>query len=162
MNKFYVRPAKSPRKSPFTFKSNGFYNVLKSKVNKKLSYVNQSSIPIKSMLVVDTYFIVTLALCVGVGYTQNYVLALLAGAILALGTVVSHNFTHLKDNWRMYYMQLSLMSVRCVLHIYIDAVNSDYSRSIRIVNVIICSTENGEYRMCSAIMFTLIPYKTWR
>lgn len=117
LQKFYVRPAKSSRKSPFTFKPDGFYNVLKSKANKKLSYVNRNSYSIKSMLVVDTYFIVALALCAGMGHTQNYILALLAGIILSFGTIASHNFTHLKDNWRMYYVQLSLLSVRYVVYI---------------------------------------------
>lgn len=112
MQKFYVRPAKTPRKSPFTFQPDGFYNVLKSRVNKKLSYVDHASFSIKSMLVVDTYFLITLALCVGVAQMQNYFLALLAGVVLALGTVSSHNFTHLKDNWRMYYVQLSMVSTR--------------------------------------------------
>lgn len=112
MRKFYVRHAELPRKSPFTFKEDGFYNVLKSRVTKKLSYVNQSNSPIKSMLVVDIYFLTALGLCVGVAQTQNYFLAVLAGTILALGTVASHNFTHLKDNWRMYYVNFCLMSLR--------------------------------------------------
>ncbi|KAE9523809.1 hypothetical protein AGLY_015697 [Aphis glycines] len=112
MHKFYVRNAKSPRKSPFTFKPDGFYNVLKSRVAKKLSFVDSNSYHIKSMLVVDTYFLFALALCVGVARTENIFLALLAGIILALGTVAAHNFTHLKDNWRMYYVQLVLLSVR--------------------------------------------------
>jgi len=112
LSKFYVRQADTPRKSPFTFNPDGFYNVLKSRVVEKLSYVNQDSASIKSTLVVDTYFLVVLALCVGVAQTQNYFLALLAGSVMALGTVASHNFTHLKDNWRMYYMNLCLLSIR--------------------------------------------------
>jgi len=112
MHKFYVRQAESPRKSPFTFKPDGFYNVLKSRVAKKLSYVDSKNYHIKSMLVVDSYYLLALALCVGVAQTENFFLGLLAGTILALGTVASHNFTHLKDNWRMYYVQLVLLSVR--------------------------------------------------
>lgn len=112
MQKFYVGKAKSPRKSPFTFEPDGFYNVLKARANKKLSYVNRNGSSLKSMMVVDTYILVTLALCVGVAQTQNYSLAMLAGITLGLGMVASHNFTHLKDNWRMYYVHLSLLSVR--------------------------------------------------
>ncbi|KAE9535776.1 hypothetical protein AGLY_007677 [Aphis glycines] len=112
MRKFYVCQAKSTRKSPFTFKPDGFYNVLKSRVNKKLSDIDHHDISIKSILVIDTWFFVTLILSAAVAQTQSTFLALLAGVSLALGTVASHNFTHLKDNWRMYYMQLSLFSVR--------------------------------------------------
>ncbi|XP_025420730.1 cytochrome b5-related protein-like [Sipha flava] len=112
MHKFYVREAKSPRKSPFTFKPDGFYNVLKSRVAKKLSFVDNSNASVKSMLVVDTYILIALALCVGMAQTQNFVLAFLAGIVLGFGIVASHNFTHLKDNWRMYYVQLCFMSVR--------------------------------------------------
>lgn len=112
MRKFYVCQAKSTRKSPFTFKPDGFYNVLKSRVNKKLSDINHRDISIKSILAIDTWFFATLILCAAVAQTQSTILALLAGISLALGTVASHNFTHLKDNWRMYYMQLSLFSVR--------------------------------------------------
>lgn len=111
--KFYVREAKSPRKSPFTFEPDGFYNVLKSRVAKKLSYVDKkNNYLIKSMLVVDTCFLIVLMLCAGIAYSQSYVLAFLTGVILGLGNIACHNFTHLKDNWRMYYMQLSLFSVR--------------------------------------------------
>lgn len=112
MRKYYVRQADTPRKSPFSFKPDGFYSVLKSRVVKQLSSINRSNISIKSMLVVDTYFLFVLALCVGVAQTQNYFLPVLAGIVLALGTVASHNFTHLKDNWRMYYMHLSMLSLR--------------------------------------------------
>ncbi|VVC46188.1 Cytochrome b5-like heme/steroid binding domain,Fatty acid desaturase domain [Cinara cedri] len=116
IRKFYVRQAVTPRKSPFTFKPDGFYNVLKSRAAKQLSLVKPDNYTIKSMLVVDTYILVTLALCIGVSLTQNIlhtlILAVLTGAVLGLGTVASHNFTHLKDNWRMYYVQLSMISVR--------------------------------------------------
>lgn len=115
MHKFYVGKAKTRRNSPFTFEHDGFYNVLKSRVNKKLSYVDRNSSSLKSMLVVDTYILVVLVLCVGVAQTQNFVWAMLAGIFLGLGMVASHNFTHLKDNWRMYYVNLSMMSVRWVL-----------------------------------------------
>ncbi|CAI6365826.1 unnamed protein product [Macrosiphum euphorbiae] len=112
MGKFYVCRAKTPRNSPFTFKPDGFYSVLKSRVKKKLSEINRREVSIKSILVIDTWFFATLILCAAVAQTQSSVLALFAGISLGLGTVASHNFTHLKDNWRMYYMQLSLFSVR--------------------------------------------------
>lgn len=114
MHKFFVGKAKSPRNSPFTFEPDGFYNVLKARANKRLSYVNRNGSSLKSMVVVDTYILVALALCVGVAQTQRYTLAIMAGITLGLGMVASHNFTHLKDNWRMYYVHLSLLSVRQV------------------------------------------------
>lgn len=116
MSKFYVRQAVTPRKSPFTFEPNGFYNTLKSRVVKQLSLVNPDNYTVKSMLVVDTYILVALALCLSFSLLKNnihnYILAVFIGIILGLGTIASHNFSHLKDNWRMYYMQLSLVSVR--------------------------------------------------
>jgi len=86
--------------------------VLKSRVKKKLSKINRRDVSIKSILVIDTWFFATLILCAAVAQTQSTVLALFAGISLGLGTVASHNFTHLKDNWRMYYIQLSMFSVR--------------------------------------------------
>ena len=36
LNKYFVRNAITPRKSPFTFKTDGFYKKLKEKVKRKL------------------------------------------------------------------------------------------------------------------------------
>ncbi|XP_025425695.1 cytochrome b5-related protein-like isoform X2 [Sipha flava] len=110
LRNYYVRRATSPRTSPFTFEPDGFYNVLRSRVATELRSTGNGRA--KSALVVDTCFLVALVLCVAVARTQHYTSALAAGVTLALGTVASHNFTHLADNWRMYYMELSFLSVR--------------------------------------------------
>ncbi|XP_050432227.1 cytochrome b5-related protein-like isoform X1 [Adelges cooleyi] len=109
---FYVRNASTPRSSPFTFKPDGFYKVLKSRVSKKISTINHSNILLKSKLVVDTFILLALLLCAESARRNSYYVAVLAGVSLAFGLVANHNFTHLKDNWRMYYIQLGLFSVR--------------------------------------------------
>ncbi|XP_050439634.1 cytochrome b5-related protein-like isoform X2 [Adelges cooleyi] len=112
LRKFYVRQANTPRMSPFTFKPDGFYNVLKSRVAKKLAYTNSTTSKLKTILVVDILILIAMLLCAEAGRRNSYFVAVLAGTVLALGLVGSHNFTHLKDNWRMYYIQLGLMSIR--------------------------------------------------
>lgn len=39
--KFYIRPAKTLRNSPFTFHSDGFYRVLKARVYEKLKDIEK-------------------------------------------------------------------------------------------------------------------------
>ncbi|XP_050534028.1 cytochrome b5-related protein-like isoform X2 [Daktulosphaira vitifoliae] len=112
LNKFYVRDATTNRLSPFTFKPDGFYNVLKCRVAKKLSSKELKKSVLKSILTVDILMFMALVTCALAAKTNIYSLAILSGIILGVGTVASHNFTHLKDNWRMYYMQLGLISVR--------------------------------------------------
>lgn len=114
LNKYYVRDATTPRLSPFTFKPDGFYNVLKSRVAAKLSSEKHEKSVIKSILTVDILIFTAFVTCSLAAKTNNYHLAILSGIILGLGIIASHNFSHLKDNWRMYYMQLGFISVRYV------------------------------------------------
>ena len=43
---------------------------------------------------------------------KNHWFLLVSGIFLSMLTVCAHNFLHMKNNWRVYYFQLSLMSVR--------------------------------------------------
>ena len=54
----------------------------------------------------------TVAISVLAAATSNYFLGCIAGLLMALNVVTAHNFLHQKDNWRMYYFNLSFMSFR--------------------------------------------------
>jgi hypothetical protein len=54
----------------------------------------------------------TVALSVLAAATGSYSVGALAGFLVALNVVTAHNFLHQKDNFRMYYFNLSFMSFR--------------------------------------------------
>lgn len=41
----------------------------------------------------------------------SYGLGIMAGIFLGFTVIAAHNFLHMKDNFRMYYFQFSMMSV---------------------------------------------------
>ena len=57
-------------------------------------------------LVASSFLAVTAAAAL-----QSYLVATLAAALISLSAVCSHNFTHMRDNWRMYYKSLCFMSL---------------------------------------------------
>lgn len=109
--KFYVRPAKTPRNSPYTFNPDGFYRILKSRVYEKLKTVERGPQTL-SIRYIDTLALTTIILSVFAALKNNYILGLLAGAFLTFTVNCSHNFFHQRNNWRMYYFNLCMMSYR--------------------------------------------------
>lgn len=111
LQKFYVRDAKTKRNSPFTFEENGFYRTLKKNVREALKDIPKQPIG-TSAFFTDVSCIATFLFAVLAITYENYLLAIIAGCFLAFTSIASHNYIHKKDNFRMYYMNLSLMDYR--------------------------------------------------
>lgn len=68
-----------------------------------------------SALIADLLALGSVALSVLAACSSSYTVGALAGVLIALNVVSAHNFLHQKDNFRMYYFNLSFMSFRCVV-----------------------------------------------
>jgi len=108
---FFVRNAKAPRNSPFTFKPDGFFKTLKSRAYEKLKNVPPGASRHSKMLL-DSLATGTIVLSVLAAVYHSFLLGFAAGMLLTLTAVCSHNFFHQKDNWRMYLFNMSLFTVR--------------------------------------------------
>ncbi|KAK6621298.1 hypothetical protein RUM43_011604 [Polyplax serrata] len=112
LKKFYVRRAKGNRSYSTTFNEMGFFKTLKRKlVDRKLLDDGCTSPQQKTKILADT-LAVSVFLTSLMGTFFNFWWFLLSGSLLGLLGVCSHNFFHMKDNWRMFYFHLSLMSLR--------------------------------------------------
>ncbi|XP_047108023.1 cytochrome b5-related protein-like isoform X1 [Schistocerca piceifrons] len=114
LKQFYVRDARTRRNSPYTFKENGFYRTLKARAREALAnekYVGSTG-TMYSKILADSLVTSMLALSVVAAWTHSFAVAMLAGLLLAFTAICAHNFTHLKDNLRMYYFDFSMMSSR--------------------------------------------------
>ncbi|KAK7068825.1 hypothetical protein SK128_014906 [Halocaridina rubra] len=106
--KFYVKDAEKPRNSPFTFREDGFYKKFKSKVRPILQKVGTG--PSRKMLMImDGITTVFITLTLIATITQSAFIASIAGITLSLASIASHNFSHQRDNWRMYVIDLSML-----------------------------------------------------
>lgn len=115
LQKFYVRDAKTPRNSPFTFEEDGFYKTLKKAVREELKIIPKN-VPKYTDMVVDGLLLTCLVTSALTCYLNNYwpkmVTYLVASVSLAWLVVASHNYIHKKTNWRMYLFNLSMWSYR--------------------------------------------------
>lgn len=120
LNKFYVRDAKVPRNSPFTFKEDGFYRTLKREVYDELRKIPKNASKIADHIT-DVLFVSLLISSAVACLFHNSWMAnfwyLIAAVCLTLLTVACHNYIHRKNNWRMYLFNLSMTSYRWVPHI---------------------------------------------
>ncbi|XP_014614822.1 PREDICTED: cytochrome b5-related protein, partial [Polistes canadensis] len=111
--KFYIRDATVPRTIPLTFEPNGFYRTFKKRALEALKNVDFHRPSLNSNLIADTFFTITVTLCLASVYFQSswgLILTILAGLFLAWTTIIGHNYFHMRDNFRMYYFDISLMS----------------------------------------------------
>jgi hypothetical protein len=111
LEKFFVRNAQQSRNYKITFDENGFFKTLKRKVAAKVKNLDQSEV-YKSRLICDMLLASTFALSILAAAKNNHFIALIASICLSglLGT--SHNFIHLRNNWRMYLTSIAMMSFR--------------------------------------------------
>ncbi|KAG7307965.1 hypothetical protein JYU34_006589 [Plutella xylostella] len=115
LQKFYVREAKTPRNSPFTFKEDGFYKTLKRDVVAELkklpkSYNRKTDMITDGLLV--TCFVTAALSCWFSSPWLVWASYLVSSVSLAWLTVASHNYIHRKTNWRMYCFNFSMWSYR--------------------------------------------------
>lgn len=115
LEKYYVKDAKTPRNSPFTFHEDGFYKSLKRAVREELKKVPKDR-PKYCDRIMDGLFFTCLITAALTCWSKNYwvVMAsyLVSSLTLAWSVVASHNYIHKKTNWRMYIFNLGLWSYR--------------------------------------------------
>lgn len=109
--KFYVRNASQPRNYLLTFNDDGFYKTLKRRVALKIPELNLRPVMF-SNLYCDVILFATFTTSICAARWNNFYLGALAAIFLMWTTVISHNFLHMANNFRMYTMNLSLMSWR--------------------------------------------------
>lgn len=115
LEKYFVRHAKTPRNSPFTFEEDGFYKTFKREALEVLKTIppNESK---RTDFIIDSLFVTTLVTSVLSLLFTNYwsVMAsyLIASVCLAWTAIASHNYLHRRTNWRMYLFNLTMWSYR--------------------------------------------------
>jgi hypothetical protein len=69
-----------------------------------------------SALIADLLALGTITFSALAAATSSPSVGAVAGFLMALNVVTAHNFLHQKDNFRMYYFNLSFMSFRYVVY----------------------------------------------
>ncbi|KAK9887943.1 hypothetical protein WA026_000243 [Henosepilachna vigintioctopunctata] len=108
---FFKRKANTQRNYPFTFHDDGFYKTLKRRILPEIDKMPRRYV-IQSEMIADTFFAAYMVTAYLAIYTGSLSLCFLSGVILSYLGVIAHNFVHQKDNFRMYYLDLTLLSSR--------------------------------------------------
>ncbi|XP_075972013.1 cytochrome b5-related protein-like [Anticarsia gemmatalis] len=115
LTQYYIRDAKTPRNSPFTFKEDGFYKTLKRAAFEELKKIPKDASK-SADRITDGLFISLLISSAVACWVENSAAAnfwyAYASISLALLTVAGHNFIHRRTNWRMYLFNMSMWSYR--------------------------------------------------
>ncbi|CAH2105611.1 unnamed protein product [Euphydryas editha] len=115
LQQFYVRDAKTPRNSPFTFKEDGFFRTLKKAVREELKKVPKDVSKYTDMItdgLLATCLLASAMSCWATKYWLVWLSYIVASVTLGWVVVASHNYIHRRSNWRMYIFNLSLWSYR--------------------------------------------------
>lgn len=110
LSKYYIRDAVSPRSVPLTFEPNGFYHTFKKRAVEALKDVDFHNSSVKSNIIADLLVTTSIVLSLLAVSMQSYLVLLGAGTFLAWTAVIAHNFFHQRDNFRMYYFDLTVLS----------------------------------------------------
>lgn len=111
--KFYVRDADWPRESPLSFEEDGFYSVLRERVNVILKEKGNGPKNL-SKFVGDATALAFIGTSLAAAYKRSVPLALLAGVLGGSLNVMAHNFTHQRNTWRRFYFELTGGSTRSI------------------------------------------------
>ena len=116
----YVRDASMPRNYKFTYQEDGFYKTLKRKVNKQLKSMDFEGPTELSNIYSDACLVAFFSSAVMAVKLNSYMIGFVSAVLLMFQTIIAHNFIHKVNNWRMYTMNLSLMSWRDwrVFHVF--------------------------------------------
>lgn len=109
--KFFVREAKTVRNSPYTFHPDGLFKTLKKRIWNEVKG-KQKGPKLRTKIFMDSLVIGIIISALLAAKFHSIVFAIISGTLLTCSTIVSHNLFHQRDSWRMYYFQLSLLSVR--------------------------------------------------
>lgn len=110
LSKYYIRDAVSPRAVPLTFEPNGFYHTFKKRALEALKDVDFHNSSVKSNIIADLLVTTSIVLSLLSVSMQSYLVLVAAGICLAWTAIIAHNFFHLRDNFRMYYFDLTVLS----------------------------------------------------
>ncbi|XP_039313567.1 cytochrome b5-related protein [Solenopsis invicta] len=110
LQKFYVRKAATPRTVPLTFLPDGFYQSFKNRAVEALKDVDFHNPSTTTNLIADFLVTTTFVLSLVAALTHSYITIILAGIFLTWTTIAAHNYFHMRDNFRMYYFDLSMAS----------------------------------------------------
>ncbi|XP_018057245.1 PREDICTED: cytochrome b5-related protein-like isoform X1 [Atta colombica] len=108
--KFYVREAATPRSVPLTFLPDGFYRTFKRRATEALKKVDFHKSSTTTNLITDSLVIATFALSLMAAFFHSYTILILASLFLTWTANAAHNYFHMRDNFRMYYFDLSMLS----------------------------------------------------
>ncbi|KAK2581040.1 hypothetical protein KPH14_006087 [Odynerus spinipes] len=108
--KFYIRDATKPRAVPLTFEPDGFYRTFKKRAVEALKSVDFHHPSKTSNLIADSLLVATFSFSLAAVYFHSVLAIIAAAAFLTWTTIIGHNYFHMRDNFRMYYFDLSLMS----------------------------------------------------
>ncbi|XP_070153067.1 cytochrome b5-related protein isoform X3 [Polyergus mexicanus] len=108
--KFYIREAATQRSVPLTFLSDGFYRTFKRRAFDALKSVNFHRPSTTTNLITDSLAAMTFALSLTAASANSYAIVVFASIFLTWTTVAAHNYFHMRDNFRMYYFDLSMLS----------------------------------------------------
>ncbi|CAG9773967.1 unnamed protein product [Ceutorhynchus assimilis] len=111
LKKYHVRMAKKKRNAPFTFKEDGFYKTLKREIMSVLPTLPKQSANTSNFFT-DSFLVIMFFLATLAAKYWNFFLGVLAGNFLAFLSIAAHNYFHKRDNFRMYYFNFSLQTVR--------------------------------------------------
>ncbi|KAJ1519750.1 hypothetical protein ONE63_005006 [Megalurothrips usitatus] len=106
--KFYVRDAQQRRNSPYTFHEDGFWRTFKRRAEPILQRTPETYF---SRAFNDSLVAAAFGTAIAAAFFHSYLLATVAALIVSVSAICAHNFTHMRNNWRMYYMSLSWMSL---------------------------------------------------
>lgn len=115
LKKFYVRDAVSKRNSPFTFEENGFYRTLKRRVREEMKTLPKD-LSKQSKRITDAcgigMFVCGVAACRVDSLLARAALCAMSAIFMTWSAICAHNFTHQRDNWRMYFINFNFMPCR--------------------------------------------------
>ncbi|XP_035438276.2 cytochrome b5-related protein isoform X3 [Spodoptera frugiperda] len=115
LTQYYIRDAKTPRNSPFTFKEDGFYKTLKRAAFEELKKIPKDASRSANNITDCLFVSLLVSSAMACWVTNNYAMKFwytYASLNLAVLTVACHNYIHRKTNWRMYLFNMSMWSYR--------------------------------------------------
>nr|XP_021200684.2 cytochrome b5-related protein [Helicoverpa armigera] len=115
LTQYYIRDAKTPRNSPFTFKEDGFYKTLKRAAFEELKKIPKDASKTADYITDGLFVSLLISSACACSVTNYFAVKFwyaYASVNLAFLTVACHNFIHRKTNWRMYLFNMSMWSYR--------------------------------------------------
>ncbi|XP_022825340.1 cytochrome b5-related protein-like [Spodoptera litura] len=115
LTQYYIRDAKTPRNSPFTFKEDGFYKTLKRAAFEELKKIPKDASRTANNITDFLFVSLLISSSLTCWVTNNIAVKFwytYASFNLAVLTVACHNYIHRKTNWRMYLFNMSMWSYR--------------------------------------------------